>query len=119
MLQEEDELHELQLQEWQPILNWFCERYKVKLEATRDISAPTISQETKSVLTKHLLSYNFWAVHGRWALLLNKLKSLKKKLLMKRFSFQQIGGSTRDTLHLSVKHRISLNGLPSVTCTYI
>lgn len=61
---EADELYELQLQEWQPILNWFCKRYEVKLEATRDISAPTISQETKSVLTKHLLSYNFWAVHG-------------------------------------------------------
>ena len=66
MLQEADELYELQLQEWQPILNWFCKRYDVKLEATRDISAPTISQENKSVLTKHLLSYNFWAVHGRY-----------------------------------------------------
>ncbi|GFG37286.1 hypothetical protein Cfor_03240 [Coptotermes formosanus] len=61
---EADELYELQLQEWQPTLNWFCKRYDVKLEATRDISGPTISQETKNVLTKHLLSYNFWAVHG-------------------------------------------------------
>jgi hypothetical protein len=42
----------------------------VKLEAARDISGPTISQETKNVLTKHLLSYNFWAIHGMFYIVL-------------------------------------------------
>jgi hypothetical protein len=66
MFQEADELYELQIQEWDPVLKWFCKRYDVKLEAAREISGPTISQETKNVLTKHLLSYNFWAIHGRF-----------------------------------------------------
>lgn len=61
---EADELYELQIQEWEPILKWFCKRYDVKLEAARDISGPTISHETQNILTKHLLSFNFWAVHG-------------------------------------------------------
>jgi hypothetical protein len=66
LFQEADELYELQIQEWEPILKWFCKRYDVKLEAARDISVPTISQETRNTLTKHLLSFNFWAVHGRY-----------------------------------------------------
>ncbi|XP_021916271.1 ATP synthase mitochondrial F1 complex assembly factor 2 isoform X2 [Zootermopsis nevadensis] len=61
---EADELYEQQIQEWDPVLKWFCKRYGVKLEAARDISGPIIDQETKNVLTKHLLSYNFWAIHG-------------------------------------------------------
>ncbi|PSN40270.1 ATP synthase mitochondrial F1 complex assembly factor 2 [Blattella germanica] len=61
---EADELYDLQMQEWQPIVEWFCKRYDVKLEPARDIGGPVISQETKTALTKHLLSYNFWAVHG-------------------------------------------------------
>jgi ATP synthase F1 complex assembly factor 2 len=69
LFQEADELYELQIQEWEPVLKWFCKRYNVKLEAVRDISGPTVSQETKTLLTKHLLSYNSWAIHGRIAFL--------------------------------------------------
>ena len=60
-----DELYDLQIQEWQPVLDWFCKRYDVKLEPSRDISGPAVSQETKAAITRHLLSYNFWAVHGK------------------------------------------------------
>nr|CAD7571853.1 unnamed protein product [Timema californicum] len=61
---EETELCKLQAQEWQPILDWFCERYNVQIESSREITGPHISQETKSVLRKHLQSYSLWAVHG-------------------------------------------------------
>jgi ATP synthase F1 complex assembly factor 2 len=88
LLQEADELYELQTQEWQPILNWFCKRYDVRLEATRDISGPNISQETKSILTKHLLSYNFWAVHGRYY---TAFELTEKKVLMNDSIFRQVG----------------------------
>jgi hypothetical protein len=77
LFQEADELYELQKQEWEPILKWFCKHYNVKLEAARDISGPTISQETKDLLTKHLLSYNFWAIHGLFYISLISWKCLK------------------------------------------
>ena len=63
-LQEEDELYDLQLKEWQPILNWFCKKFDISIESSKDISGPKISMEAKDVLRKYLLSYNSWAVHG-------------------------------------------------------
>ena len=64
-MQEADELYDLQVREWQPVLDWFCKKYNVKLEPVRDISGPTVSQETKAEIMKHLLSYDFWAIHGK------------------------------------------------------
>ncbi|EEB12033.1 ATP synthase mitochondrial F1 complex assembly factor 2, putative [Pediculus humanus corporis] len=61
---EEDELYDLQLKEWQPILNWFCKKFDISIESSKDISGPKISMEAKDVLRKYLLSYNLWAVHG-------------------------------------------------------
>lgn len=80
LFQEADELYEQQIQEWDPVLKWFCKRYGVKLEAARDISGPIIDQETKNVLTKHLLSYNFWAIHGRFYIAFIPRKCLKIKV---------------------------------------
>ncbi|XP_067007076.1 ATP synthase mitochondrial F1 complex assembly factor 2 [Anabrus simplex] len=61
---EDDELYALQMQEWQPILDWFCTRYNVHIEPSRDIQGPNITDEAKSVITRHLMSYDIWAVHG-------------------------------------------------------
>ncbi|XP_063232897.1 ATP synthase mitochondrial F1 complex assembly factor 2 [Bacillus rossius redtenbacheri] len=72
---EQDELYQLQLERWQPVLEWFCERYSVQLVASRDITMPAVTDETRATLRSHLLSYNMWAVHG-FSFAVENLKSL-------------------------------------------
>ncbi|XP_029160585.1 ATP synthase mitochondrial F1 complex assembly factor 2 [Nylanderia fulva] len=59
-----DELYQLQIEKWEPIFRWFCENYDVDIARTQGIEAPTVSVETKTALTKHLLSYNFNSIYG-------------------------------------------------------
>lgn len=61
---EADELYQLQVEKWEPIISWFCEHFDVNVMGTRSIETPTISFETKTMLTKHLLSYNFNSIYG-------------------------------------------------------
>lgn len=63
-LQEDDELYKKQCRDWDPILQWFNERYGTDVKKTRDIMAPTVSPGTTMAITKHLLSYNEIAMHG-------------------------------------------------------
>lgn len=59
-----DELYKLQTEKWDPLVQWFCDNYSVNMEKTRSIEAPKISAKTKTVLSRHLMSYNYGAVHG-------------------------------------------------------
>lgn len=59
-----DELYQLQVEKWEPIVCWFCEHYDVNIARTQSIEAPTVSMETKAALTKHLLSHNFNSIYG-------------------------------------------------------
>ncbi|XP_071557124.1 ATP synthase mitochondrial F1 complex assembly factor 2 isoform X2 [Temnothorax nylanderi] len=61
---EVDELYQLQVEKWEPIVRWFCEHYDVDIARTQSIEAPTASMETKAALTKHLLSHNFNSIYG-------------------------------------------------------
>ncbi|XP_077271866.1 ATP synthase mitochondrial F1 complex assembly factor 2 homolog l(2)k14505 [Temnothorax americanus] len=61
---EVDELYQLQVEKWEPIVRWFCEHYDVDIARTQSIEAPTVSMETKAALTKHLLSHNFNSIYG-------------------------------------------------------
>ncbi|XP_028045282.1 ATP synthase mitochondrial F1 complex assembly factor 2 isoform X2 [Monomorium pharaonis] len=61
---EVDELYQLQVEKWEPIVCWFCEHYDVDIARTQSIEAPTVSTETKAALTKHLLSHNFNSIYG-------------------------------------------------------
>ncbi|KYN12887.1 PREDICTED: ATP synthase mitochondrial F1 complex assembly factor 2 [Trachymyrmex cornetzi] len=61
---EVDELYQLQIEKWEPIVHWFCEHYNVEIMRTQSIQAPTVSMETKAALTKHLLSHNFNSIYG-------------------------------------------------------
>lgn len=61
---EADELNDLQKQEWDPIVKWFCQNFQVEVKPSGDITGPVIDSKTKDVLKRHLLAYNFWAVHG-------------------------------------------------------
>ena len=59
-----DELYKLQSQKWDPIIQWFCDRYQVDITKTQSIKAPIIPLQTKITLMKYLLSYNYNAVQG-------------------------------------------------------
>ncbi|TGZ33728.1 ATP synthase mitochondrial F1 complex assembly factor 2 [Temnothorax longispinosus] len=61
---EVDELYQLQVEKWEPIVRWFCEHYDIDIARTQSIEAPTVSMETKAALTKHLMSHNFNSIYG-------------------------------------------------------
>ncbi|XP_031825850.1 ATP synthase mitochondrial F1 complex assembly factor 2 homolog l(2)k14505 [Nomia melanderi] len=61
---ENDELYKLQIEKWDPLVQWFCDNYGVDIIKTTSIEAPTVPIETKATLLKYLMSYNFSAVHG-------------------------------------------------------
>ncbi|KYN39920.1 ATP synthase mitochondrial F1 complex assembly factor 2, partial [Trachymyrmex septentrionalis] len=61
---EVDELYQLQIEKWEPIVHWFCEHYNIEIMRTQSIQAPTVSMETKAALTRHLLSHNFNSIYG-------------------------------------------------------
>lgn len=72
---EDDDLYQLQCAEWDPVLDWFNQRFGTDVQKTRDIMAPTISASTKMLITKQLLSYDSVAMHG-FVFAVDVLKSL-------------------------------------------
>ncbi|KAF5273589.1 hypothetical protein FQR65_LT04587 [Abscondita terminalis] len=72
---EDDELYKLQVEEWDPVIQWFCDKFRVNLKKSRDMNAPIINTDTKSTISRHLLSYNFACVHG-YVYAVDTLKSL-------------------------------------------
>ncbi|XP_029056163.1 ATP synthase mitochondrial F1 complex assembly factor 2 isoform X1 [Osmia bicornis bicornis] len=61
---ESDDLYKLQIKHWDPLVQWFCDNYGVNMTKTQSIQAPAVSEETKKILTRHLMSYNYNAVYG-------------------------------------------------------
>lgn len=59
-----DDLYTLLSNGWDPIINWFNERYSTDLQKTTDIVSPVVSAETKMNIGKHLMSYDTTAIHG-------------------------------------------------------
>lgn len=54
----------MQCAEWDPIIEWFNERYDTDIEKSCHISQPVISAKTKMNISKHLHSYNDISMHG-------------------------------------------------------
>ncbi|BES88484.1 ATP synthase mitochondrial F1 complex assembly factor [Nesidiocoris tenuis] len=71
----EEEMHALQQKEWDPVIKWFCERFKVSIQPTRDLGGVEIPVTTKEIIRKHLLSYDLASMHG-FLLAVECLKSL-------------------------------------------
>ncbi|KAM7354097.1 ATP synthase mitochondrial F1 complex assembly factor 2 homolog l(2)k14505 [Cochliomyia hominivorax] len=61
---DEKDLHELQRNEWDPIIQWFNERYGTKLEKTMEMTPPQISAEDKMKISKYLLSHSEDVLYG-------------------------------------------------------
>jgi len=66
-----------QEKKWDPIVNWFCERYGVVIEPSTLITGPVITNEAREMIQKHLYSYNTWILHG----LMFGVESVKSLLL--------------------------------------
>ncbi|XP_011190057.2 ATP synthase mitochondrial F1 complex assembly factor 2 [Zeugodacus cucurbitae] len=55
---DEKDLHELQRNEWDPIIQWFNERYGTSLEKTMVMSPPNVSADDKMKISKYLMSHS-------------------------------------------------------------
>eukprot|EP00095_Tigriopus_kingsejongensis_P007244 maker-scaffold435_size171904-snap-gene-0.27 protein:Tk07244 transcript:maker-scaffold435_size171904-snap-gene-0.27-mRNA-1 annotation:"hypothetical protein DAPPUDRAFT_39815" len=60
----EEELLSRQRLEWQPIIDWFCERHGVEITPSSGLEPPTLSPGARETIRKHLLSYNYPAING-------------------------------------------------------
>lgn len=68
-------LVELQKNEWDPVMNWIEQRYKVVIGSSSSIMGPQIPEETKETFHQHLNSYNFLSLTGL-EYVITQLKSL-------------------------------------------
>lgn len=64
LIQDIEDLYKLQVAEWDPIIEWFNERYETDIQKSCDITQPKISAKTRMSISKHLLSYNDAAMQG-------------------------------------------------------
>ncbi|KAH8321224.1 ATP synthase mitochondrial F1 complex assembly factor 2 [Drosophila kikkawai] len=61
---DEKDLQDLQLNEWDPVIAWFNQRYETNLQKTLNITPPQVSEEDKMKIAKHLHSYSLDTLHG-------------------------------------------------------
>lgn len=62
--QEEKELQRLQEKKWTPVIEWFEKRFNIKQEVATGLMPPPITVETRAVLARYFLSYDFAALSG-------------------------------------------------------
>ncbi|XP_049868889.1 ATP synthase mitochondrial F1 complex assembly factor 2 [Pectinophora gossypiella] len=75
---EEVELRALQEKKWTPIIEWFQKRFNVTQEVSRDLQPPAVNIETRAILARHFLSYDFTALNA----ISFGVEALKSPLLM-------------------------------------
>ena len=63
-IQEADELYKVQTEKWDPMIQWFCDRYGVDITKTQSISPPSVPHQTKTMLIRHMSSYSQAALQG-------------------------------------------------------
>lgn len=63
---QEEELRLLQEKKWAPVLEWFNKRFGVKQEVSQNLEPPPVATETRAILARHFLSYDFPALNGEY-----------------------------------------------------
>ncbi|BFZ02885.1 hypothetical protein BsWGS_05924 [Bradybaena similaris] len=58
------ELTKLECELWDPILEWAAQRYGLEITPTVSMAPPQVSEESKDIIRRHLLSYSDWALFG-------------------------------------------------------
>lgn len=66
VIQEEKELHMLQEKKWGPVIEWFEKRFNVTQEVSTGLLPPQVTNETRAVLARYFLSYDFSALSGQF-----------------------------------------------------
>jgi len=59
---EEEQLHSMENNRWNPLTNWFSEHYHVHLALTTDITLTPQPEQTISTIRTHLLNQHPWAL---------------------------------------------------------
>ncbi|KAH8314059.1 hypothetical protein KR067_004750 [Drosophila pandora] len=72
---DEKALQELQQNEWDPVIDWFNQRFEVNLQKTMNITPPQVSEEDKIKIAKHFQSYSLETLHG-FVFAVDTLKSI-------------------------------------------
>lgn len=60
----ESDLYQLQMNEWDPLIEWFNKRYSTELVKTVDISPPVFPPGAKMQISKFLNSHTLATLHG-------------------------------------------------------
>ncbi|XP_034100456.1 ATP synthase mitochondrial F1 complex assembly factor 2 [Drosophila albomicans] len=71
----ETALQELQLNEWDPVINWFNKRFETNLQKTMSITPPYVTDEDKIRIAKHFQSFSLDTLHG-YTFAVDTLKSI-------------------------------------------
>ncbi|EDV31885.2 uncharacterized protein Dana_GF14321 [Drosophila ananassae] len=72
---DEKALQELQQNEWDPVIDWFNQRFEVNLQKTMNITPPQVSEEDTIKIAKHFQSYSLETLHG-FVFAVDTLKSI-------------------------------------------
>ncbi|CAH0603003.1 unnamed protein product [Chrysodeixis includens] len=62
--QEQEELRLLQEKKWGPVLEWFQKRFNVVQEVSKGLDLPPVAAETRAILARYFLSYDFPALNA-------------------------------------------------------
>lgn len=62
--EKDDDLYRMQHRDWDPMIQWFNERFLVEMKKNRDIYTPVVSGEIRMRIAKHLMSYDEPCLHA-------------------------------------------------------
>uniref|UniRef100_H2ZQP5 ATP synthase mitochondrial F1 complex assembly factor 2 n=1 Tax=Ciona savignyi TaxID=51511 RepID=H2ZQP5_CIOSA len=74
-MNEPPEFDQLQTEKWDPMIQWLKQRHNVDVTPSSGFALPVISGDAEPVLSRYLLSYNYWSVIG-FERMVSTLKSL-------------------------------------------
>ena len=86
-----------QLSEWQPIIDWFCQRHGVGIKPSHNMSSvPEFSDRARNTIKEYLMSLSFNCVQG-FALGVDAAKSLilMSALVERRITVEEAVGLAR------------------------
>ncbi|EDW02852.1 ATP synthase mitochondrial F1 complex assembly factor 2 [Drosophila grimshawi] len=72
---DEKDLQELQCNEWDPVIDWFNQRFETNLQKTNNITPPQVTGDDRMKIAKHFQSYNLETLHG-FVFAVDTLKSI-------------------------------------------
>lgn len=74
-MEDPPELVRFQTEQWDSILQWACDRYKITIKSTYSMAPPHITEDSKDIVRRHLKVYSDWALIG-YHFAVDSIKSL-------------------------------------------